>query len=103
MYALHLDSNASSGNNRPICHTLCKDEEELSVFNESSIGCDICYAWFHFGCLKMTSKKLEEISESSWYCSLCSEENVYVFCIYTFINRYFIENLMTNNKKIYKN
>ena len=31
MYALHLDSNASSGNNCPICHTLCKDEEELSV------------------------------------------------------------------------
>ena len=62
MYALCLDSKASSGNNCPICHTLCKDEEDLSVFNERSIGSDICYAWFHFGCLKMTPKKLEEIS-----------------------------------------
>ena len=70
-YALSLDSNASSGNNCPICHALCKDEEELSVFNERSIKFDICYAWFHFGCLKMTPKKLEEIGESSWYCSLC--------------------------------
>ena len=76
MYALYLDCNASSGNSCPICHTLCKDEEELSVFNKRSVGCDICYAWFHFGYLKMTPKKLEEIGESSWYCSLCSEENV---------------------------
>ena len=76
MYALCLDSNVSSGNNCPICHTLCNDEEELSVFNERSIGCDICNAWLHFGWLKMTSKKLEEIGESSWYCSLHSEENI---------------------------
>ena len=31
MYVLHLDSSASPGNNCPICHTLCKDEEGLSV------------------------------------------------------------------------
>ena len=74
MYALCLDSNTSSGNNCPICHTLCKDEDELSAFNERSIGCDGCNAWFHFGYLIITQKKLKEIGESNWYCALCAED-----------------------------
>ena len=44
-----IDSNSSSANNCPICHKLCKEAEELSTFNERSIGCDGCNAWFHFG------------------------------------------------------
>ena len=56
MYALCLDSNTSSGNNCPICHTLCKDKNELSTFNERSIGCDGCNVWFHLRHLKLTQR-----------------------------------------------
>ena len=65
MYALCMDNNTSSGNNCPICYTLCKDEDELGTFNERSIGCDGCNALFHFRCLKITQKKLKEIGESN--------------------------------------
>ena len=74
MYAMCVDSNSSSGNNCPICHKLCKDVEELSTFNERSIGCDGCNAWFHFGCIKITPKKLKEIGESNWSCTLCVKD-----------------------------
>ena len=54
-------------------HTM-QDEDELSTFNERRIGCDCSNAWFHFGCLKITQKKLKEIGESNWYCALCAED-----------------------------
>ena len=44
------------------CHKLCKDTEELSTFNERSIGCDGCNAWFHFGYIKITPKKFKGYS-----------------------------------------
>ena len=34
-----------------------------------------CNAWFHFGCVQMTNKKLKEIGEQNWYCALCEKEN----------------------------
>ena len=74
MYAMCIDSNSSSGNNFPVCHKLCKDAEELSTFNERSIRCDGCNAWFHFGCIKITPKKLKEIGESNSYCTLCVKD-----------------------------
>ena len=74
-YALCSDGDNLSASNCPICHVVCKDEEEVSTFNERSIGCDSCNAWFHFGCVQMTKKKLKEIGEDNWYCTLCAKEN----------------------------
>ena len=56
MYASCLESNNLSGSNCPICHAICKDEDEVKTFNERSIGCDSCNGWFHFGCVKMNKK-----------------------------------------------
>ena len=75
MYALSSDGNNASDSNCPICHTLCKDEEEVTSFSERSIGCDSCNAWFHFVCVQMTAKKLKEIGEGNWYCVLCDKAN----------------------------
>ena len=74
MYALCSDGNNLSGSNCPICHTICKNEE-VNTFNERSIGCDRCNAWFHFACAQMNNKKLKEIEEENWYCALCTKEN----------------------------
>ena len=73
IYAALLDSNTSSGNNCPICHTLCEHEKDISGFIERSIGCDGCNAWFHFGCIGMTLKKLKEIGDKSWFCIVCGQ------------------------------
>ena len=74
-YAFGVDSGNSSGNNCPLCHVVCKNEEEVNTFNERSIGCDSCNAWFHFGCVQMTKKKLNKIGEENWYCRVCVKEN----------------------------
>ena len=72
LYATLLHSNTSSGNNCPICHILCVHEKDISAFSDRSIGCDGCNAWFHFGCIGMTPKKLKEIGEKSWFCIVCA-------------------------------
>ena len=72
MYATLLDSNTSSGNNCPICHTFCEYEKDISGFTDRSIGCDGCNAWFHFGCIGMTPKMLKEIGDKSWFCIVCA-------------------------------
>ena len=75
-YGLCSEGNNLSGSNCPVCHTICKDEEEVNTFIERSIGCDNCNAWFHFGCVQMNSKKLKEIGDKNWYCVLCAKENI---------------------------
>ena len=72
MYATQLDSNTSSGNNCPICHTLCQYEKDISGFINRSIGCDGCNAWFHFGCIGITPKMLKDIGDKSWFCIVCA-------------------------------
>ena len=72
MYATLLDSNTSSGNNCPICHTFCEYEKDISGFTDRSIGCDGCNAWFHFGFIGMTPKMLKEIGDKSWFCIVCA-------------------------------
>ena len=72
LYATLLHSNTSSGNNCPICHILCVHGKDISAFSDRSIGCDGCNAWFHFGCIGMTPKKLKEIGEKSWFCIVCA-------------------------------
>ena len=62
-YASCLDKSSSSGNNCPVCHTLCKEVDEINTFGERSIGCDGYNAWFHFGCIKITQKKLTGIAQ----------------------------------------
>ena len=56
-YASCLDKSSSSGNNCPVCHTLCKEVDEINTSGEGSIGCDGCNAWFHLGCIKITPKR----------------------------------------------
>lgn len=75
-YASFLDSNTRSGNNCPVCHTLCRSEQDISGYSERSIGCDGCNAWFHFGCIGMNTKMLNDIGESSWFCAVCSKEMI---------------------------
>ena len=75
MYASRSDSKNALDSNCPICHTLCKYEEEVTTFSERSIGCDSCNGWFHFVCVQMTAKKLKEIGEGNWYCVLCDKIN----------------------------
>ena len=75
LYAMQLDSNLSSGYNCPVCHRLCVDEKDITAPNEKSVGCDGCNAWFHFGCVGMNAKKLENIGENNWFCIVCTKEN----------------------------
>ena len=74
-YALCSGSSNLFGSNCPICHVVCKDEEDVRTFDERNIGCDSCNAWFHFGCVQMSNKKLKEIGERNWYCILCTKES----------------------------
>ena len=73
-YASVLNSNTSSGNNCPICHVVCGNEEDIKTFVQRSIGCDGCNAWFHFSCIGMTAKKLKEMGENNWFCTVCAVE-----------------------------
>ena len=73
-YASVLNSNTSSGNNCPICHIVCGNEEDIKTFVQRSIGCDGCNAWFHFSCIGMTAKKLKEMGENNWFCTVCAVE-----------------------------
>ena len=73
-YASVLNSNTSSGNNCPICHALCENEEDIKPFGEGSVGCDGCNAWFHFTCIAMTPKRLKERGENSLFCAVCAVE-----------------------------
>ena len=52
-----------------ICHQIC--QENPDQFKKSSIECDKCNWWFHFGCLKINSA--EDISQAniSWICYIC--------------------------------
>ena len=74
VYASVLNSNTSSGNNCPICHVVCGNEEDIKTFVQRSIGCDGCNAWFHFSCIEMTAKKLKEMGENNWFCTVCAVE-----------------------------
>ena len=78
MSSLSIDASNPTGFNStttcPICHTVCKEQENVKKFMERSIACDNCNSWFHFGCIKMTRQKVEELEGSNWYCQLCSKE-----------------------------
>ena len=55
MYTLSIQA-ANTGSACPICHALCKEQENVKKFIERSIACDHCNSWFHFGCLKMSKQ-----------------------------------------------
>ena len=64
--------NSSSQNICPVCHTLCKETDEIRTFVERSIiGCDGWNVWFHNSCIKITPKKL---GESNWYYTICEDK-----------------------------
>ena len=74
MYSLNSASGFNNASTCPLCHSMCKEQENVRKFVERSITCDHYNSWFHFGCLKMTKKQLEELNGSNWYCQLCSKE-----------------------------
>lgn len=67
-------SGVPCGSTCPICHLLCKEEENVKKFVDRSICCDQCNTWFHLGCIGMNKKKLQDIERSDWYCNLCAME-----------------------------
>ena len=32
-----------------VCQEVCKDEEDITDASDQSVGCDLCYKWFHWG------------------------------------------------------
>ena len=74
VYTLPDIDDKLSEYNCPMCHQICKDENEVKTFHDRSIGCDMCNAWFHFECTNMTQSKLEEIGEGNWYCVICAKK-----------------------------
>ena len=76
VYTLSVSVNSLAQYNCPICHSICKDENEVKTFQNRSIGCDMCNAWFHFKCINMTQSKLEEIADGNWFCVICEKEQI---------------------------
>ena len=74
VYTLSASVDSLSQYNCPICHCICKDENEVKTFQDRSIACDMCNAWFHFKCINMTQSKLEEIADCNWFCVICEKE-----------------------------
>ncbi|CAG2235502.1 unnamed protein product [Mytilus edulis] len=52
----------------PICKNLIKESENVSKYNERSVGCDKCEMWFHFPCVKFTKT---DSKKKTWFCPNC--------------------------------
>lgn len=53
----------------PTCRNVIKESENVSSFNERSVGCDKCQLWYHFHCVNF---KKSDCKKSSWTCPKCT-------------------------------
>ncbi|CAG2229845.1 unnamed protein product [Mytilus edulis] len=51
-----------------ICKNFIKESENVSKYNERSVGCDKCEMWFHFPCVKFTKT---DSKKKTWFCPNC--------------------------------
>ena len=49
-----------------VCQEVCKDEEDITDASDQSVGCDLCYKWFHGGGVDFDGHDPE-----NWYCVQC--------------------------------
>ena len=56
-----------------VCGICTKDfADAVKTIDDGSIGCDICYRWFHFKCVDINKKKDIPTESVEWICQDCS-------------------------------
>lgn len=56
----------------PMCHNVVKEVENVKMFSDQSLSCDVCNFWFHFKCVKMNKSKVAKIV--NWTCPQCTQK-----------------------------